>query len=77
MKSNQTSFKTYQTFATDKAIYTSGDTIYTYGIGVIELFSKQKENPPLKVTPHHLLHLLSLITNLISISALRQKAAYW
>lgn len=77
MNSNQTSFKTYQTFETAKAIYTGGGTIYAYGVGVIELFAKPKEGPPRKVTLHNVLHVPSLITNLISISALRQKGAYW
>lgn len=77
MNSNQTSFKTYRTFETAKAIYTGGGTIYAYGVGVIELFAKQKEGPPRKITLHNVLHVPSFTTNLISISALRQKGAYW
>ena len=77
MNSNRTSLKTYRIFETAKAIYTSGGSIYAYGVGEIELFAKQKEGPPQKITLHNVLHVPSLITNLVSISALRQKGAYW
>lgn len=77
MNSNQTFFKAYRIFKTAKAIFTGRGTIYTYGIRVIELFAKQKEGPPRKITLHNVLDVPSLITNLISILALRQKGAYW
>ncbi len=44
---------------------------------MIELFAKQKESPPQKVKLHNVLHVSSVITNLISISALRQNGEYW
>lgn len=70
MNSNQTSFKTHWSFETVKAIYTGGETIYGYVIRVTELFSKQKEGPPRKITLQNLLNVIFFITNLISISAL-------
>ncbi len=59
INSNQTSFRNYRTFETDRAIYTGRGTIYTYGMGVIELFAKQKKSLPRKITLDNMLHVPS------------------
>lgn len=43
----------------------------------MELFARQKQSPPQKITLHNILNVPSLITTLVSISALWQKGVYW
>lgn len=76
MSANPTTFKSYQAFKVAKPIYTGGGTIYAHGQGKIELFAKQQSGSSQKITLHNVLHVPSLIMNLISISALRKKGAY-
>lgn len=77
MSANRTAFKSYQAFKVAKPIFTGGGTIYAHGQGKIELFAKQQSGSPQKITLHNVLHVPSLIGNLMSISALRKKGAYW
>ncbi len=73
MNSNLIFFKTYRGFESAEAISTDSGDIYLYRVGGIGLFARQKQDRSQKITLHNELHVSSFITNLVFISALRQK----
>lgn len=76
MNADRDNFKVYKTFNQAKPIYTGRRTIYAHGFGEVKILARQVSGLLRTIRLHNILHVPSLITNLISISALREKGAY-